>query len=73
MRDGVTYYKLANSSSVYFSSGNIKVYHYPNNEKFHADFGDKYHDITSVETVPHIYTGSSESNIHNNTNRGANS
>ena len=72
VRDGVTYYKLDNSSSV-MCSGDIKVYHYPNNEKFHADFGDRYHDITSVETVPHIYTGSSESNIHNNTNRGANS
>ena len=66
VRDGVTYYKLANSSSVIFSSGNVKVYHYPNNEKFNVDFGDRYHDVTSVETVPHIYTGSLESNIHNN-------
>lgn len=73
VRDGVTYYKLANSSSVIFSSGNVKVYHYPNNEKFNVDFGDKYHDVTSVETVPHIYTGSLVSNIHNNTNRGAKS
>lgn len=72
VRDGVTYYKLANSSSVFFSSGNVKVYHYPNNENFHAYFGDRYHDVTSVETVPHIYTGSSESNIHNNS-KGAKS
>ena len=63
VRDGVTYYKLANYSSV-FCSGNIKVYHYPNNEKFHIQFGNNYNAATSVETVPHIYTGSSESGIY---------
>ena len=69
VRDGITYYKLANSTWVRFS-GNIKVYHYPNNEKFHAYFGnrDNYTYATSVETVPHIYTGSSESYIFNNSN-----
>ena len=67
VRDGVTYYKLANSTWVSFS-GDIKVYHYPNNEKFHAYFGDRdnYTYATSVETVPHIYTGSKESYIFNN-------
>ena len=63
VRDGVTYYKLANYSSV-FCSGNIKVYHYPNNEKFHIQFGNEYNAATSVETVPHIYTGSSGSGIY---------
>ena len=73
VRDGVTYYKLANYSSV-FCSGNIKVYHYPNNEKFHIQFGNQYSTAaaTSVETVPHIYTGSEESGIYNNSG-GANS
>ena len=70
VRDGVTYYKLANYRSV-FCSGNIKVYHYPNNEKFHAQFGNNYNPAYSVETVPHIYTGSSESGIYNS--YGANS
>ena len=65
VRDGVTYYKLANYSSV-FCSGTIKVYHYPNNEKFNIQFGNKYHAATSVETVPHIYTGSEESGIYYN-------
>ena len=64
VRDGVTYYKLADYSSV-FCSGSIKVYHYPNNEKFHAQFGNNYNPATSVETVPHIYTGSEESSIYN--------
>lgn len=68
VRDGVTYYKLANSSNVYFSSGDVKIYHYPNNEKFYAQFGDSYNYVNSVETVPHIYTGSSESGIWNNSN-----
>ena len=63
VRDGVTYYKLANYSSV-FCSGNIKVYHYPNNEKFHANFGNQYNAAAAVETVPHIYTGSSNSGIY---------
>ena len=64
VRDGVTYYKLANYSSA-FCSGNIKVYHYPNNEKFHAYFGNNNNPAYSVETVPHIYTGSSNSSIYN--------
>lgn len=64
VRDGVTYYKLANYSSVGLS-GNIKVYHYPNDENFYAKFGQGYQYATSVETVPHIYTGSSESAILN--------
>lgn len=63
VRDGVTYYKLANSIWVRFS-GDIKVYHYPNNEKFHAYFGNTSYPATSVETVPHIYTGSEESGIY---------
>lgn len=63
VRDGVTYYKLANYRSVGLS-GNIKVYHYPNNENFYAKFGQGYQYATSVETVPHIYTGSSESGIY---------
>ena len=70
VRDGVTYYKLADYSSV-FCSGTIKVYHYPNNEKFHAQFGNNYNPASSVETVPHIYTGSVESSIYNS--YGANS
>ena len=65
VRDGVTYYKLANYSGV-FCSGTIKVYHYPNNEKFHIQFGNQYNAATSVETVPHIYTGSEESGIYYN-------
>ena len=65
VRDGVTYYKLANSRSVSFSNGDVKVYHYPNNENFYAQFGNKYNGVSSVETVPHIYTGSSESGIWN--------
>lgn len=67
VRDGVTYYKLANSSGVYLY-GNIKIYHYPNNEKFYVEFGDSQNYVNSVETVPHIYTGSSESGIWNNSN-----
>ena len=65
VRDGVTYYKLANYSSVICLS-NIKVYHYPNNEKFHIQFGNQYNSVSSVETVPHIYTGSSNSGIYGN-------
>lgn len=64
VRDGVTYYKLANYSSA-FCSGNVKIYHYPNNEKFHANFGNNSHPAYSVETVPHIYTGSTNSGIYN--------
>ena len=67
VRDGVTYYKLANSSSV-MCYGNPKVYHYPNNENFDIQFGDSQDAATSVETVPHIYTGSYESGIYNNSN-----
>ena len=63
VRDGVTYYKLANYSSV-FCSGTIKVYHYPNDENFHVYFGNEYNAANSVETVPHIYTGSEESGIY---------
>ena len=73
VRDGVTYYKLANYSGVSFFSGNVKIYHYPNNEKCHVNFGNTYKSVTSVETVPHIYTGSEESNIHNSSNGGAKS
>lgn len=62
VRDGVTYYKLANSRGV-TCYGNIKVYHYPNNENFDIQFGDRYDAANSVETVPHIYTGSVESAI----------
>lgn len=63
VRDGVTYYKLANYSSASFY-GNIKVYHYPNNENFYARFGNQYNKASSVETVPHIYTGSTNSGIY---------
>lgn len=73
VRDGVTYYKLANYSGVSFFSGDVKIYHYPNNEKFHVNFGNRYKSVTSVETVPHIYTGSEESNIHNSYKGGAKS
>lgn len=65
VRDGVTYYKLAGYIGVR-CSGNIKVYHYPNDENFHAQFGNSHNAATSVETVPHIYTGSEESSIYNN-------
>ena len=65
VRDGVTYYKLADYSSV-FCSGSIRVYHYPNNEKFHIQFGNQYKAVDSIETVPHIYTGSKESGIYHN-------
>ena len=70
VRDGVTYYKKAGISPVYFYSGGIKVYHYPNNENFHIQFGNQYNSVSSVETVPHIYTGSSKSGIwaHYNAN-----
>lgn len=67
VRDGVTYYKLANASSL-MCYGNPKVYHYPNNENFDIQFGSTQHDVNSVETVPHIYTGSLESGIYNNSN-----
>ena len=67
VRDGVTYYKLANSSSL-MCYGNPKVYHYPNNENFDIQFGNTQHAANSVETVPHIYTGSYESGIYNNSN-----
>lgn len=73
VRDGVTYYKLANYSSVSFFSGNVKIYHYPNNEKFHANFGNTYKSVTSVETVPHIYTGSEKSGIYGGSSGSANS
>lgn len=65
VRDGVTYYKLANSSSVVFIGGGIKVYHYPNDENFYIQFGNQYNGVGWVETVPHIYTGSEESGIWN--------
>ena len=67
VRDGVTYYKLANYIWVR-CSGDIKVYHYPNYENFHVYFGNTSYAATSVETVPHIYTGSEESAIWNNSN-----
>ena len=67
VRDGVTYYKLANSSSV-ICYGNPKVYHYPNNENFDIQFGNSQQAANSVETVPHIYTGSFKSGIYNNSN-----
>ena len=67
VRDGVTYYKLANSSSL-MCYGNPKVYHYPNNENFDIQFGNSQNAANSVETVPHIYTGSYESGIYNNSN-----
>ena len=67
VRDGVTYYKLANSSSV-MCYGNVKVYHYPNNENFDIQFGNTQHAANSVETVPHIHTGSVYSGIYNNSN-----
>ena len=67
VRDGVTYYKLDNSSSV-MCSGNVKVYHYPNNENFDIQFGNSQQAANSVETVPHIYTGSFKSGIYNNSN-----
>lgn len=65
VRDGVTYYKKANSSSL-MCYGDPKVYHYPNNENFDIQFGDNQNAANSVETVPHIYTGSFESGIYNN-------
>ena len=65
VRDGVTYYKLADYIWVR-CAGDVKVYHYPNNEKFHIYFGNRYNAANSVETVPHIYTGSEESGIYNN-------
>lgn len=67
VRDGVTYYKKANSSSL-MCYGDVKVYHYPNNENFDIQFGNTQHAANSVETVPHIYTGSYESGIYNNSN-----
>ena len=48
--------------------GNPKVYHYPNNENFDIQFGNSQNAANSVETVPHIYTGSYESGIYNNSN-----
>lgn len=72
VRDGVTYYKKAGISKI-VGAGNLKIYHYPNNENFYIQFGDKYDDATSVETVPHIYTGSTESGIWNNSKGGAKS
>lgn len=65
VRDGVTYYKLANPSSL-MCYGNVKVYHYPNNENFDIQFGNNQNAANFVETVPHIYTGSYESGIYNN-------
>ena len=65
VRDGVTYYKLADYIGVR-GSGDIKVYHYPNNENFYIQFGSNHQAATSVETVPHIYTGSEESGIYHN-------
>lgn len=67
VRDGVTYYKKANSSSL-MCYGDVKVYHYPNNENFDIQFGNTQHAANSVETVPHIYTGSFTSGIYNNSN-----
>ena len=67
VRDGVTYYKLANATSL-MCYGNPKVYHYPNNENFDIQFGNSQHAANSVETVPHIYTGSFKSGIYNNSN-----
>ena len=67
VRDGVTYYKLANATSL-MCYGNPKVYHYPNNENFDIQFGNNQNAANSVETVPHIYTGSFESGIYNNSN-----
>ena len=64
VRDGVTYYKLANVNSVELSyESYMKIYHYPNNENFHLS-GNK---INSLETVPHIYTGIYYFDIYNNT------
>ena len=65
VRDGVTYYKKANASSL-MCYGDPKVYHYPNNENFDIQFGNNQNAANSVETVPHIYTGSYESGIYNN-------
>ena len=67
VRDGVTYYKLANATSL-MCYGNPKVYHYPNNENFDIQFGNSQNAANSVETVPHIYTGSYKSGIYNNSN-----
>ena len=72
VRDGVTYYKLANYIWVR-CSGDIKVYHYPNDENFHIYFGNTSYPATSVETVPHIYTGSEESGIYASNSGSANS
>ena len=67
VRDGITYYKVANFNQ-FIGTGfsNIKVYHYPNNENFYAQFGNSASSVDSVKTVPHIYTGSEESGIWNN-------
>ena len=64
VRDGVTYYKLANVSEATLD-GNIKVYHYPNDENFSVQFGTRRWPAYSLETVPHIYTGSTSSGISN--------
>lgn len=63
VRDGITYYKLANVSKVYLD-GNVKIYHYPNNENFYL-YVDRYSSVSSFETVPHIYTGSEYFEIKN--------
>lgn len=72
VRDGVTYYKVANLANFASTKSNIKIYHYPNNENFYTQFGNKYNAVSSVETVPHIYTGSTNSGIWNS-GAGANS
>lgn len=66
VRDGVTYYKLAPTSNLTLD-GNIKIYHYPNDENFTVQFGLKgsRYPATLAETVPHIYTGSTSSGIYN--------
>lgn len=64
VRDGVTYYKVANLSDFFSIKSSIKIYHYPNNENFYAQFGNQYNSVNLVETVPHIYTGSTNSGIY---------
>lgn len=69
VRDGVTYYKLANVSKV-DCSGSMKIYHYPNDENFYLN-GSRSYKVYSLETVPHIYTGSASSGIYNPNKGGA--
>ena len=63
VRDGVTYYKLANVSNVNLPESYIRIYHYPNNENFYLSAGI----INLLETVPHIYTGNNFFQIYKNT------